>query len=213
MNELRTRREFLYDFGALSFAISLSPGLVNKLFTSPDHLTSLRLDLDKYNEEPVAISYLGIGHSGMKVGKDLSAYLGICVQAEILEKEHWLPFSFSKGSWQATLDRHLEQQNMVVLVSDVSASMFFDVRQYVLSKTPCLWTICMVAENAQRRISKLHYAPSEIMRIVRGQSFPYQNQESFIQSILAIYTVQHKYSHGADFDSISMEAMDDLGLQ
>ena len=51
------------------------------------------------------------------------------------------------------------------------------------------------------------------MRIVRGPAFPYQNQESFIQAILAIYTVKHRHRLDADFDSICMEAMDDLGLQ
>jgi len=41
---------------------------------------------------------------------------------------------------------------------------------------------------------------NELMRIAYGISFPYQVSECFIQSLLAIYMVQHNYKYAADYD-------------
>jgi hypothetical protein len=101
---------------------------------------------------------------------------------------------------------------MTILVSDMDVPIFFQLRQFVISHTPFIWTICMVSEAAEKDIFDLHYSPNEIMRLSRSKLFPYQDIEDFIQSILAIYMVQYSYTHNNDFYNIYAEALDGLGL-
>ncbi|HQB28402.1 MAG TPA: hypothetical protein PLO29_05580 [Paludibacter sp.] len=108
-------------------------------------------------------------------------------------------FSCASDFCFTMLERPLEKQGMVVLVSDINDPLFFDLRNYVIAHSCGIWTKCMVPETADKLIYDRHYVPNEILRIIRGLSFPYKDTGSFIQSILAIFMVQYSHKHDEDF--------------
>lgn len=212
MQILKTRREFLCDASAFSITVALNDSILNKILPPLHTIGAIKIDRNDWPEEQINICYLGLGSTGMEIGSRLSAYLGTPLQKVNLCQDNCLPFSFSHNSWKDKLEKHIGKKSMTVLVSDVDVPIFFELRQFVISRTPCIWTICMVSEAAEKDIYDLHYAPNEIMRISRSTSFPYQDIENFIQSILAIYMVQHSYRHNNDFSNIYAEALDGLGI-
>lgn len=212
MQALKTRREFLYDAGALSFAVIFHDTLVNTILPPLHTIGLLNIDWNDWPAEQIKICYLGLGSTGMEIGNNLSEYFGTPLQKVNLRQDSWLPFSFNRNSWQNIIEKNLEKQSMAVIVSDIDDPIFFELRKLVISRTPYLWTICMASKTDEKDISDLHYEPNEILRIVRATSFPYKEPENFIQSILAIYMVQHSYKHDKDFYNICTKAMEELGI-
>ncbi|MDD5344608.1 MAG: hypothetical protein PHW12_09330 [Smithella sp.] len=211
MQALKTRREFLYDVGALSFVVAFNDTLLNKILSPLHSIGVLDIDRNDWPEEQINICYLGLGSTGMEIGNNLSEYFGTTLQKVNLRQDNWRPFSFSLNSLKDKLEASLQKQSMAVLVSDIDDPIFFDLRKCVISSVPFLWTICMASKTDEKDIFDLHYEPNEILRIARGSSFPYQDTGNFVQSILAIYQVQASLKHNDDFQDIWMEALKDLG--
>ena len=212
MTILKTRREFLCDIGTLSFAIAFNSNLLSKIPTLSRNLDILKMDLHRWQEEPINVCYLGSGSTGMEIGNKLSEYFGTPLQKVNLRQGNWRPFSFSINSWKDTVETNMQKQSMAVLVSDIDDPIFFDLRQFVISRAPYLWTICMASKTDEKDIFDLHYEPNEILRVARGSSFPYQDTGNFVKSILAIYQVQNSYRHNKEFYNICSEALEDLGM-
>lgn len=212
MQPLKTRREFLCNAGALSCAVVFNSDIGHKMIPPSNSIGILQMDLHDPEEGPINICYFGIGKTGFKIGHKLSKHAGEAMQTVAIYRDGGSLFSCASNARFTMLQRPLEKQGIVALVGEINDPLFFDLRNYAIAHSCCIWTICMVPETADKLIFDMHYAPNEILRIVRGPSFPYQNTESFIQSIQAIYMVQHSYRHRADFDDISTAAMEDLGL-
>jgi len=211
MNVMKTRREFLYDFGSLSFVILFSDPIVKK-WTSPGHnLGCFKFDRKVCLEEQINVCYLGVGRTGMGIGEKLSSHVGANIQfAKLFEDDVW-PSPFNDDSWRQMLEKNLHKQDILVLVGKVDDPVFLSMRQFVIPRTPYLWTIG-IASDAKTVSPALHHVPTEILRIARGSSFPYRDPENFIQSIFAVYLVQHQYIHNDDYNAICAEALEDLGL-
>ena len=212
MNVMKTRREFLYDFGSLSFVILFSDPIVKK-WTSPGHnLGCFKFDRKVCLEEQINVCYLGVGRTGMGIGEKLSAHVGANIQFAKLFEDDLRPSSFNYGSWQQMLGKNLHKQDILVLVGKLDDPAFSGLRQFVIPRTPYLWTIGIAPDAAETDSPALHHVPNEILRIARGSSFPYRDPENFIQSIFAVYLVQHHYIHNDDYNDICAEALEDLGL-
>ena len=211
MNVMKTRREFLYDFGSLSFAILFNDLLVKKWLSPGNNLGCFKFDRKVCPEEQINVCYLGVGGTGMDIGEKLSAHVGANIQfAKLFEDGTW-PSPCNDDSWRKILGPHLQKQDMIVLVGKVDDPVFSGLRQFVIPRTPYLWTIG-IAPTPETDSHTLHHVPNEILRITRGPSFPYQDPENFIQSIFAVFLVQHQYIHNYDYNDICAEALDDLGL-
>ena len=211
MNVMKTRREFLYDFGSLSFVILFSDPLVKKWMSPGHNLGCFKFDRNVCQEEQINVCYLGVGRTGMGIGEKLSAHVGANIQfAKLIEDDVW-PSPFNDDSSRKMLGKNLHKQDILVLVGKVDDPVFLSMRQFVIPRTPYLWTIG-IASDAKTVSPALHHVPTEILRIARGSSFPYRDPENFIQSIFAVYLVQHQYIHNDDYNVICAEALQDLGL-
>lgn len=212
MQPLKTRREFLCDIGALSCVAVLNIDIIQATIPPSHTIGVLPMDLHDPEEGSINMCYLGVGKTGLKIGNMLSKHVGEVIQTTAIYRDGGSLFSCARNARFTMLERPLEKQGIVVLVSDINDPLFFDLRNYAIARSCCIWTICMVPETADKFFFDMHYAPNEILRIVRGPSFPYQDTGSFIQSILAIYKVQYSQRHDEDFANISTAAMEDLGL-
>lgn len=212
MHLLKTRQEFLFDIGALSCVAALNIDIIHTM-TLPSHTIGvLQMDLHEPEEEKINICYFGVGKTGLEIGNKLSKHVGESIQSIEIYRHGGRRFSCASNVLFKMFERLLEKQGIVVLVSDISNPLFFDLRNYAIARSCCIWTICMVSETADKLISDMHYAPNEILRINRGALFPYQDMKCFIQSIQAVNMVYFRHRHQVDFIDISMTALDDLGL-
>lgn len=207
MQTLKTRREFLCDASAFSMTVALNDSILNNILPPLHTIGALKIDRNDWPEEQISICYLGLGSTGMEIGSRVSAYLGKPLQKVNFRQGNCLPLSFSHNSWEKKLQKQMGNQSMTVLVSDIDIPIFFQLRQFVIARTPCIWTICMVSETAENDVYDLHYASNEILRISRSTTFPYKNMENFVQSILAIYMVEHRYRHNNQFPENYAEAL------
>ena len=212
MNVMKTRREFLYDFGSLSFVILFSDPLVKKWMSPGHNLGCFKFDRKVCQEEQINVCYLGVGRTGMGIGEQLSAHVGANIQFAKLFEDDVRPSPFNDDSSRQMLETHLQKQDIIVLVGKVDDPVFLSMRQFVIPRTSYLWTIGIAPDTAETVSPALHHVPTEILRIARGSSFPYRDPESFIQSIFAVYLVQHQYIHNDDYNVICAEALQDLGL-
>jgi hypothetical protein len=212
MDLMKTRREFLYDFGSLSFVILFSDPLVKKWMSPGHNLGCFKFDRKVCQEEQINVCYLGVGRTGMGIGEKLSAHVGANIQFAKLFEDNVRPSPFNDDSSRQMLEKNLHRQDILVLVGKVDDPVFLSMRQFVIPRTPYLWTIGIAPDAAETVSPALHYVPNEILRIARGSSFPYRDPESFIQSIFAVYLVQHQYIHNDDYNVICSEALEDLGL-
>jgi hypothetical protein len=212
MNMMKTRREFLYDFSVLSCVILFSDPLVKKWMSPGHNLGCFNFGCKVCQEEQINVCYLGVGRTGMGGGEKLSAYVGANIQfAKLFENDVWTS-PLNDESWLQMLEIHLQKQDIVVLVGKVDDPAFSDLRQFVIPRVPYLWTIGILSETFEMDRLDFHHEPKEILRLVSSSSSVFKNAESFIQSIIAIYLVQHKYIHDDDFRNICMEAFCELGI-
>lgn len=212
MNIMKTRREFLCDLGLLSFIILFSDPLVNKWMSTEHDLGRLKFDRKIDKDEQIRVCYLGVGRIGMEIGEKLSRHVEAGIHFVKLSGHDVRQLPFNDGLQRQMPDMYLENQDIIVLVGNVKDPPFLELRRHVIPRAPYIWTIGIVPENDNTNTCALHHVSNEILRIARGSSFPYRDMESFMQSIFAVYLVQHRYIHLEDYYNICQEAFDDFGF-
>lgn len=186
--------------------------LLNKIISPFHAIDLLKIEQNSWTEGQAKICYVGLGAIGMEIGNKLSGYCKIPIQKLNPHSYNGYLFSLFFSSWQDILDKHLDKQDLVVIVSDIEAPLFLELRKFIISRASSLWTICMISDTAKDDILGMHYAPNEILRINQGSIFPYRDVESFLESIMAMYHVQNSYKNNKDRNRIFVEAMEDLGI-
>jgi hypothetical protein len=209
---MKTRREFIYDFGSLSFAILLSNPLIKKWISSEHKLECFKFDHKADQDKQIKVCFLGVGHTGTWVGEKLAKHVGVNIQFAQLSGNDVRPSLINRSLWQQILEKNINDQDITVLVGNVDDPVFLGIRQFLISRVSCLWTIGILSEDLEMDTLALNYDSKEIMRLVRHSSSIFHDMENLMQSIFAIYLVQHKYIYDEDYQEICREAFEEFGL-
>lgn len=210
MRILKTRREFLCDLSAFSITVALNDSILNNISPPLHTIGALKIEWNEWPVGQVNICYLGLGSTGMEIGSKLSGHCETPMQKVNFHQGNRPPFSSIHNSWKDKLEKHMGKQNMTVVIGDIDDPVFLQLRQFVISRTPRIWTICMVSKKTEKNYFNLSDPPNEVMRILHRGTFPYQDIEKFIQAIIAIYMVRNSYRPNYDFYNIYSEALNIL---